>query len=497
MDALAAGFVAAFAPLSIAYVFLGLLIGYIVGVLPGLSRPTALALAVPLTYYMTPVAAIGFLIGISKGSATGGSVSAILLNTPGEPSSAATCLDGYPLARQGRARSAMRVALYGSVFGDVFATVILIALAGPLSLIALKMGPVEMTAVLLFALTFIAGFSGGSILKGLIAGFLGMFFATTGLDAETGTPRLVFGQVDLLDGMPLMVLAIGTLALSEMFIQMGTPTAPVTVDAGAAKTRDRLTGAELRGLVPVALQSSVVGTLLGMIPGLGASVASFVAYALAKNRSKTPEKFGHGSLEGVAAAETADNAVVPAGLIPLFALGLPGGIAAALIIGAFTVHGLTPGPLMFATHPQVIYGIYAAMLIASALMLLIGFFGASAFAGLALIPERIIVPVIVFLCLVGAYLEGSTLFGTYLVIAFAVLGWFMRKLDFSFVAFLIGFVIGPMFELSLRQALIITDGKPEALLQRPIALGILILAALSTWRLSVSNRRLRSAQDEN
>ena len=497
MEALATGFAAAFAPLSIAYVFLGLLIGYIVGVLPGLSRPTALALAVPLTYYMTPVAAIGFLIGISKGSATGGSVTAILLNAPGEPSSAATCLDGFPLARQGRARSALRVALYSSVFGDLFATVVLIALAGPLSLIAIRMGPVETTAVLLFALTFIAGFSGGSLLKGLIAGFLGMFLATIGLDAETGTPRMIFGRAELLDGLPLMVIAIGLLALTEMFIQVGERSSPAGLEVAAEKGTDRLTAAELKALLPTFVRSSVVGTLLGMIPGLGASIASFVSYGLAKNRSKHPEQFGQGALEGVAAAEAADNAVVPAGLIPLFALGLPGGIAAALIIGAFTIHGLTPGPLMFANQPHIVYGIYAAMIVASVLMLGIGFVGASLFAKLASIPERIIVPVVVFLCLVGAYLEGATVFGIYLVIAFAVLGWFLRKLDFSYVAFLIGFVIGPMFELSLRQALIITDGRPEALLQRPIALGILLVAALAAWRLSLSPTRLGTVKKEN
>ena len=486
MEAVIAGFSAALAPSNVAYVALGVLLGYVVGVLPGFNRPTALALAVPLTFYMGPVSGISFLIGISKGSATGGAVSAILLNTPGEASSAATCLDGYPLARKGRARSALLMALIASVFGDIFATLVLIALAQPLSRVALLIGPVEICAVLLFALTFIASLSGESLLKGLISGFLGILLGTVGLDAETGTPRMTFGQAELFDGLPLMVIAIGLLALSEMVVQMeergqlqSTPLA-----AGG----DRLRMDEIKACMPVILRSSLLGTVLGVIPGLGASVASFLAYSWVRSTSSTPERFGQGALEGVAAAEAADNAVVPAGLIPLFALGIPGGIAAALIIGAFMIHGITPGPLMFLNHAHVLNAIYASMLLAGVLMFVFGYFGSGLFARLALLPLSVIVATVVFLCIVGAYIEGGTMFGVYLVFGFAVLGWLLRKFDFSYVTFLIGFVLTPTLELSLRQALILTDRNPYSLLRHPIALAILAVTVLAVWRMA-SRRR--------
>lgn len=485
MEAIISGFGSAFTLSNVAFVALGVLLGYVVGVLPGFNRPTALALAVPLTFYMGPVSGISFLIGISKGSATGGAVTAIMLNTPGEASSAATCLDGYPLARKGRARSALLMALIASVFGDVFATLVLIAFALPLSRFALLIGPVEICAVLLFALTFIAGLSGKSLLKGLISGFLGIFLGTVGLDVETGTPRMTFGQADLFDGLPLMVIAIGLLALSEMIIQMEDRSgsqSPQTIIGTGSKDRPSLQ--ELKACTPVMLRSSLLGTALGVVPGLGASIASFLAYTWARNSSPSPERFGTGALEGVAAAEAADNAAVPAGLIPLFALGIPGGIAAALIIGAFTIHGIVPGPLMFTSHPHVLNGIYASMLMASALMFAIGYFGSGLLARLTLLPQSMIVATVVFLCVVGAYLEGGTMFGVYLVFGFAVLGWLLRKFEFSFVTFLIGFVITPMLELSLRQALILTDRNPSALLDHPIAIAILALTLLSAWRLT-------------
>jgi putative tricarboxylic transport membrane protein len=483
MEGVIAGFGAALTPSNVAFVALGVLLGYVVGVLPGFNRPTALALAVPVTFYMGPVSGIAFLIGISKGSATGGAVSAILLNTPGEASSAATCLDGYPLARKGRARAALLIALIASVFGDIFATLVLIALAQPLSRLALLIGPVEICAVLLFALTFIASLSGASLLKGMISGFLGILLGTVGLDPETGTSRLTFGQADLFDGLPLMTIAIGLLALSEMVVQMEERGKDQVLQSADLAGSDRLRADELRACTPVILRSSLLGTMLGVIPGLGASVASFLAYSWARNASSTPERFGQGVLEGVAAAEAADNAVVPAGLIPLFALGIPGGIAAALIIGAFTVHGITPGPLMFQRHAHVLNGIYASMLLAGVLMFVFGYFGSGLFARLARLPQSVIVATVVFLCVAGAYVEGGTMFGVYLVLGFAVLGWLLRKFDFSYVTFLIGFVLTPILELSLRQALILTDRNPYALINHPIALAVLAATVLAVWRL--------------
>ena len=487
MEALLAGFADSLTLSAVGFVSLGVLIGYVVGVLPGLSRPTALAVAVPLTYYMSPLAGIAFLIGISKASGAGGAITAILMNVPGEPNAAATCLDGYPLARQGKAHKALTIALYGSVIGDLFATVVLIIIAAPFAKIALAIGPVELSAILLFALTFIAGLSGPSLLKGLIAGALGLFLATVGLDIETATPRLTFGFLELSDGVPIMAIAIGILGLSEMILQiedrfMGRESQAVHT-AATDREKGGLTWNEFKGCLRTILRSCCIGTGIGVLPGLGATVATFAAYAAARRASTDPDSFGKGNLEGVAAAETADNAHVPASLIPLFALGLPSSLGAAILIGAFMVHGIAPGPLMFQRHARLIYGIYAAMLITSLVILVVGRIGLEGFALLARVPTTIITPIIIFLCVAGSYMEGSGMFGVYLMFGVAVFGYLLRKLDFSFVTLLIGFLIGPMFELSLRQSIIITHGNARALLDHPVAVAFLLLTVLSAWHL--------------
>jgi putative tricarboxylic transport membrane protein len=482
MSDLLLGFGDALTPVTVLFVFLGVLLGYVIGVLPGLNRPAALAIAIPLSYYMTPLSAVAFLIGIAKASGAGGATTAVLINVPGEPNAAVTCLDGYPLARKGKARQALQAALYGSVIGDVAGTLALILLARPLAQFALKIGPVEMTALMLLALTFIAALAGKSLLRGLAAGLFGMFVATIGLDIESGTPRMTFDQVELLDGVPLLAITVGMLALSEMVIQAeelfsqrgGPAAAPVRTDARG----DRFGWAEFRHVLPTILRSSAIGTAIGIIPGLGPSVASFASYGFAKRIAQPGERYGEGELKGVAAAETADNAVVPASFIPLFALGLPGSVSAAILIAALTVHGVIPGPRLFEEHARLVYGIFGTMIVAALLMLVVGRIGLVAFAQLTRVPAAVIIPVVTMLCVVGAYLETHSLFAVWVMIAFAVLGYLMHRFDYSRVTFLIGFVIGPQFELSLRQTLIVTDRDPAALLAHPIALAILAVAAL-------------------
>lgn len=475
------GFGDALSPLTIGFVLIGVLLGYAIGVLPGLNRPAALAIAIPLSYYMAPISAVGFLIGIAKASGAGGATTAVLINVPGEPNAAVTCLDGYPLARAGKARQALQTALYGSVIGDLIGTFALILLALPLARFALKIGPVEMTALMLLALTFIAALSGSSLMRGLIAGIFGMLVATVGLDVESGTPRMTFDQVDLMDGVPLLAVTVGMLALAEMVIQTeellgrrGSDAAPVDTSS----KDDRFGWREFRHVLPTFLRSSFIGTAIGIIPGLGPSVASFASYGVAKRFAKPGERFGEGELKGVAAAETADNAVVPASFIPLFALGLPGSVSAAILIAALTIHGVTPGPRLFEEHTRLVYGIYGTMIVAAVLMLIVGRVGLVAFAQLTRVPARIIIPVVIMLCVVGSYLESRSLFAVQVMIAFALLGYLMHRFDYSRVTFLIGFVIGPQFELSLRQALIITDRSPTALLGHPIALAILAVAVI-------------------
>jgi putative tricarboxylic transport membrane protein len=495
LSGLIAGFGEALSPFNLAYIIAGLLIGFAVGVLPGLNRSTAVALAIPLTFYLPPVTGISFLIGIAKGGATGGATTAILINTPGEPSSAATCLDGYPLARQGKAEKALKIALLGSVFGDIIATAVLIAVAQPLAAMAVKIGPFELAAVLIFALTFVAGLSGRSMLRGLAAGALGLFLSTVGTDIEAGTPRLTFGMFELADGVSLLAAGIGLLGVAEMLIQLENPEGSAGRIASVATTNPddrRVTAADLRATAPDMLRASGIGVVVGIVPGLGGSVASFMSYAAAQRASATPERFGHGAIEGVAAAETADNAVVPASLVPLFALGIPGSTVAAMLIGAFTIHGIQPGPSMFQQHAGVIGGIYASMVVAAVLLLIIGWLLLKPFAQLARVPDRWVVPVVLCLCLTGAYLDdGGSVTAMFIMLGFGALGWLMRKLDYSVVALLVGFILGAPLERALRQSLALADGDPAVLLDHPIAIGFLLLAAGSAWYLGRAHARLK------
>ncbi len=479
-----------FTPIVIAYIVLGVLLGYVVGALPGMNRVTAIAIALPFTFTMSPAAAISFLIGINKGGAAGSAVSAILLNIPGEPSSVVTTYDGYPMTQQGKAQKALKVAILASVAGDVIATIVLILLAQTIARFAVGLGPIELASILIFSITFIAAVSGASFFKALIAGFAGLLLSAPGIDMETGLPRLTFGMVQLYDGIPLLAVAIGTLALSEILVQIDEgwrgqhqyPRPPAT--SGAAED-SRITGPEARRIVPAILRGSFIGTGIGLLPGLGATLASFMAYTWVRGRSKTPEAFGKGAPEGVAASEAADNSTVPASLIPVFAIGVPGSLSTALLMGAFMLHGLTPGPFLFSQSGDVVYSIYFGMVLASAGLLLVGLFGQRIFSLIIQVRFTVVLPVIVFLCIIGAYMEGGGMFSVYLMFIFGLVGYFMKKLDFSFVTFVVGYVLGPMMELTLRQSLIISDSNPAVLLNRPIAIAFLLLAVISVWRFVV------------
>jgi len=495
MDVIIAGFLDTFTLGNIAFIFLGIAMGVVVGAIPGLNGPMAIALAVPMTYYMSPLAAIAFLVGINKGGTFGGSIAAILLNTPGTPESAATCFDGHPLAKQGKAEKALKMALYASVFGDTFSDFILILVAAPIAVVALKMGPPEILAVIVFALTIIAGLEAKQLVKGLIGAGLGIFFASVGMDPNTATPRLTFGLWDLENGISLMALGIGTLALSEVLVQLEEKVDATTERFKLDKKRNeadrRVSWKEFRSVFRTLIRSSLIGSAMGALPGLGAVIASFLGYGAAKRASKDPDSFGKGNIEGVAAAEAANNAVIGANLIPLFTLGIPGNVASALLIGAFIIHGVTPGPLMFEENGRLSYGIYGGMMVGNVLNLLVGAIGLRVFVKVLSIPRNILYPVIVFICMTGAYIADSSLFAVGVMIIFAVLGYFMKKLDFSFVTFIIGFVLGPMFEMSLQQTLVMSRNNIFIMFQRPIALAFMLLTILFVWRVVRRSTRMK------
>jgi putative tricarboxylic transport membrane protein len=483
----------AFAIGNLAWILFGVTLGYLVGALPGLGKGTATAVAIPLTFYLEPLSAIAFLVGISKGSTAGSAVSAILLNTPGEPSSTPTAMAGYPLARAGKAQKALKMGLFASVLGDLFSTVVLILVAQELAEYALGIGPVELTAILAFSMVFIAGLSGRSMIKGLIAGLFGILISCMGLEIETGSPRLTFGLLELYDGLPLIPVAIGMLALSEMMIQIGQRqrlSDEADLLKGSTNREDQIvTLADWKNCIRPIVRGSLIGTVVGILPGLGASVGSFLSYGAERRASGRGADFEEsGAIEGVAAAESADNAVVPASLVPLFAIGIPGSVIAAILIGAFTIQGITPGPLLFLENKDLILGVYVSMLAASVMLLFIGYFGQNMFARIVRISPALIMPIVVFLCCIGAYLQGGGTFGIGVMIAFGIIGFFSKKYDFSFVTFLIGFVIGPSFELSLRQSLGLVTDLPE-LLDHPVAIVFAVLAVVGVWRLSVLQRK--------
>lgn len=494
MTHLIVGIAGAFSPLNVGAVAGGVALGMLVGAIPGLNAPMAIAIGVPMTYYMPPLAAIGMLTGIMKGSPFGGSIPAILLNTPGTPDAVVTAFDGYPLGQQGKAEKALKMSLFSTSFGDFFSDFALILCAAPLAAVAVRLGPIEITAVLVFSLTIIASLGGNSLLKGLIAASTGLLASTVGLDPETGTTRLTFGIPQLDSGISLVAVGIGLLALGEVIRQIeltrrGGAAAGAGLKKAAAREDRRVSWAEYRKCLRTLLRSAFIGTGVGILPGLGSTLAAILGYAGAKRASKEAEKFGHGHLEGIAACEAATTAVSGGALIPLLALGIPGNVAAAMLIGAFVIHGITPGPLILQNHQMLVYGLFGSLLIADVMNLLIGQIGLRLFARIASVPSYIIYPVVVLLCLTGAYISGDGMFAVGMTVAFGVLGYVMRYLDVSYVIFIIAFVLGPMFERSFRQSLILTGGSVTPVVHHPIALVFLALSAYTVYRALIRSAR--------
>jgi putative tricarboxylic transport membrane protein len=484
-------FAAAIQPMNLIFIAFGIFLGIVIGALPGLGSVTAMAVLIPLTFYMSPLTAIAFLVGVNKGGTSGGAVPAILLNSPGTPESAATAWDGYPMARRGEAFRALKFALFSSVTGDTISDLLLIVLVVPFAAFALQFGPVEYTAVLLFSFALIAGIAGDSPLKSGMAIFIGIFLATIGLDPVSSTPRFTFGRIELYDGLSLAALAIGALALSSVVMQISDLATRRVVDDFAANQavdkRDRkLPAREFFSYWRTLIRGALIGSLVGMLPGLGVTLASFMSYAAAKRSSKNKDRFGQGAPEGIIATESANSAVVGSNLIPTIALGIPGNIAAALLIGALMMHGVVPGPFMLQMHGELIYGLFASMIVANLLHLLIGRAGLSLWIQFARVPRRIILPPVLMLCIFGIYLPSQSLWDVGVMLAFAGMGILFTRVGISVVCTVIGFLLGEMFETSLRQSLLLYQVDGLSILASPVA-GIFLLltimiVARAIWR---------------
>ena len=498
MDALIAGIQNALSLGPILAIIAGVSIGIFMGAIPGLTAAMAIALLAPITFGMDPLTAVAFLIGIYKGGTFGGSISAILLNVPGSPEASATAFDGYPLALSGRAKQALQMALFASVAGAFLADMMLFAVAAPFSRFALKFGPTELTFVVLFAFTFVAGLTGKSMLRGMIACAFGILCAMVGLDPMEATPRMTLGYIELLDGLPLLPIAIGMLGVAEVMNAaernftrrgQGTKTAQQSVSVTSGPS---LPISTFLGHWKTVLRSSLIGSAIGALPGIGASMAAFVGYGTAQKYSETPERFGKGILDGVAGPEAANSAVVGGSFVPLLTLGIPGNVTTALLIGTFLVHGIEPGPHVFKTEPTLIYGIFTILLIANFVNLMVGLLGSGVYSHIVKAPEYISYSIIGLTCLTGVFASTNSLFALYVMIIFAVIGYFMKKFDYSFVAFLIGFVLAPEFEVSFRSYLLISQGDPIGqLIERPIGLVFCIMTIIAIVRIGRSEHRKR------
>lgn len=484
-----AGFADAFTLWNLAFVLFGVVVGQFVGAVPGIGPVMAMAIAIPFTFGLDPLPAIAFLVGVNKGGLVGGAVPAVLMNTPGTPDAAATALDGYPLAKQGKPLKATKMALFSSVTGDTFSDIVLITVSAPLAVLALRMGPVEVLGLMIFAFAILSGLIGNSLLKGVIAAAFGLLCAMIGGDPENNTPRLLFGYWDLYDGLPLASVAIGMLAISEILRRLsqirGEMKGAIEIqDTGNPDDR-RVTWAEYWACRYTMARGAVIGTILGALPGIGSTAAAFMSYATAKSTSKEPETFGKGNLHGIAAAESANSAVVGANLIPLLTLGIPGSVGAALIISAFMIHGIQPGPLLFQSQGRLIYGLFGAMLMANFLNLLVGQIGLRFWIKVVSAPESIIFASALLLCIVGVSMATGGIFGVVIMLIFAGLGYLMTSFGYSVVIFIIAFFLGPRFEISLSQSLALMNGDWSEIVNYPIALILITMAVISVgWFLT-------------
>lgn len=464
-------------PVLLGWVFLAAIVGMVVGAIPGLTASAAIAMLLPLTFYMEPLPALAFLYVIGKSGRYGGSIAAILFNTPGTAASAATQIDGYPLARQGKASKAMKVATISSVIGDFTGEILLIIGVAWIATIALKLGPPELFAVYFAAFIVIGSVIGKSVTRGLASAALGVLVAMIGLDPISSTERFTFGSFDLTNGIGLVPLMIGIFVLGEVFAQIEERgKAPELVQSGDDATRNGLTWAEYKPCLPHVARSSLIGAFIGMLPGLGSAIAAFVAYGEGKRRARNADEWGRGALEGVAAPEAANNAVSGPSMAPLLTLGIPGSTIGAILIGVFLIHGIQIGPTLFLTSRDLVYALFACGLIGIVLYGVIGYYGA-AFVGkfITRIPTRILYPVIFLTAFVAAYTSRGNLFDVYIMVAAGFAGWTMRKLDFNPAAFVISFVLASGAEETFRQALLLSDNGVMIFVTRPLALVFLLV----------------------
>jgi putative tricarboxylic transport membrane protein len=488
LDNLLLGFQTALTPENLVWCFVGVFVGTVIGVLPGLGSTTGVAVLLPLTLAFEPVTALIMLAGIYYGSQYGGTITSVLISTPGEASSVVTTIDGYQMAKQGRAGAALAIAAIGSFVAAIISLLLLILLAPPFAQWALKFGPPEMMAVMVLGLATIISFAGDNRTLGLLMALVGLLIASVGVDTGSGTARYTFDSIYLLSGIPFVEVMIGLFAVGEVLNQ---------IHEGAAKPiragfRELLiTKADIMRSRGAILRGSFLGFAFGVLPGAGSTLASFMAYGIEKNVSKNKAEFGKGAIEGVAAPEAANNAAANANFVPTLTLGIPGGATTAVLLGAFLMNGIRPGPLLFDEQPELVWGLIASFFIGNVILLLLNLPLAPVFAQILRVPYGYMYPLILLTSFVGAYSVTNSMFSVWVVLVFGIVGYVMKRLDLPMAPLVLGLVLGPLFEKALVQTSAMGDGSLALIFDRPIVMVVLGLALLQVLAPTVFSRLLR------
>lgn len=477
MDFITQGLLQVLAPYNLMLIIIGVFIGIVVGAIPGLTATVAISLLVPFTFGMDPIPALVLLLAIYCGGIYGGAITAIVIRTPGTPGAAATILDGYPLAQQGRAGEAIGIATIASGIGGLISAIIMIFLSPQISSMALKFSAPEYFALTVFGISVIFSLS-GDILKGLASGLLGLLFATVGMDLITPYPRFTLGIPALLTGLPLLPIVIGLFAIAEVF-KMAEAAIVESKDKDIEKVGRTLPTIEtLKSLKGTFVRSGLIGTFIGALPGAGANIAAFVSYNVAKRVSKNPEEFGSGAIKGVAASEAANNAVTGGALIPMLTLGIPGDAVTAVLLSALTIQGYQPGPLLFRDNMHIVYPIFACMILANIVMTMMGLSLVKVVAKIATIKKAYLLPAIAIFGIIGAFAASGNVFEIWVALFFGLIGYVLQKVKFDVAPIVLAVILGPIMERSLRQSLIMSNGDPMVFIKRPISLVLLLLAVL-------------------
>jgi putative tricarboxylic transport membrane protein len=466
-------------PSVLIYVFLGVTAGIFIGCLPGLTTTMGVALMLPLTFGMDAIHSILLLIGVYVGAVYGGSISAILLNTPGTPASAATAIDGYAMASKGESGRALGISTVSSFLGGIISCIFLILVSPYLAKFALKFSAPEFFMLAIFGLCIISSISGRSMLLGLLTGALGMLIATIGIDDISGVARFTFGNINLFSGVNFIPVMIGLFAMSQAF--NGVEEIHKKSVATKKVTQVLPNKSDWKLIFKNSAVFGSLGTFIGSIPGVGADIASFIAYGQSKSISKEPEKYGTGVTEAIVAPESANNGVTGGALIPMLTLGIPGDAVAAILIGALTVQGLQPGPLLFQNNSTIVYAIFCGLLIANIFMLFIGLSSVRLFTKVLTVPKAILVPIIFLLCFVGSYALSNNFVDVIVMFVFGVFGYFLKKVNVSPSPIILGLILGPMAESNFRRALLMSRGEYDTFFSTGISLFFFFLIVLSLF----------------